>query len=382
MQSSFDKLSVATEATKTWTSDMKMSGIVSGNFISNCCVELSGKDTRQIVSPSGMLSLCQFVNSSEYINFSHVNSCFQFDPVKYNSNKKEIRDLLVRDMYESARTAGFPLDHKYRDNAKVFTFTCSHNRGQQQKTEWDENLYQKPGTRRTTLKQVKTSFRRKKGTLLSPTGAPKLPSGHNKHSVRRTTTNRPVSEDVRCPFKLQCFFDDKTSSWYLKHDRNLEVNPNLHIGHNQLRPHLIKSKLIEMSTSERDLAIQCSDLFVQNDVISQLINLRTKNISRFCAKQVQYLRLKLRAHSQVTDVNEGKSSAEALLHNFHDMKDKGLDIHFIALTHSYKDGYLISNSRGRPRKNVCEGECKWRYRIFQLCNLSLNRSSNRITNRL
>ncbi len=117
-----------------------------------------------------------------------------------------------------------------------------------------------------------------------------------------------------------------------------------------------------MSQSERDLAIQCSDLFVQTDVIiSQLMNVRTKNISRFCSKQVQYLRLKLRAHSLVSDVNDGKSSAEALLHNFHLMKENGDDIYFIALTHSFKDGYLISNSRGRPRKNVEDNECKCFY---------------------
>lgn len=374
---SFQQLIIATDATKIWTSEMIMPGILFSDGIVPCSVALkpSSKESmseNHYSSSSTLLPLplplCQFVNSSEHINYPNVSSCFRFDPLKYHNNTKETRDALVCDFYESARNSGFRLDHKYRDNAKVLTFTCAHNRAPQKEKQWDQSTYQKPGTKVSVMKQVKTHCRKKKGTFANPSNA-KLISGQNKHSVRRTSTNRPTSNDVRCPFRFQCVFDQSSSSWYLKHDRNLLTNPNLHMGHHKLRAHLIKSKLIEMSKSERELALQCSDLFVQNEVISKLMNARTKNTSRFCAKQVQYLRLKLRAHSMINDLNEGKSSAEALISNFQSMKDSGGDIHFIALTHSFKDGYLISNSRGRPRKKVHDDECKL---IF-----GLNRSWNR-----
>ncbi len=201
MLSSFKKLTIATEATKTWNSNMKMPGIVSGNSIFKDDVlpvkSISKDDVHRgnVPDPKSLsgkslmcvqdLSLCQFINSSEYINFPNVNSCFRFDPHKFNGNTKEIRDLFVRDIYEAARRAGFPIDHKYRDNAKIITFTCSHNRPPQQQKQWDESLFQKPGTKKTVFKQVKSGPSKKKGSSISiMNDSHKLPIGQNKHSVR------------------------------------------------------------------------------------------------------------------------------------------------------------------------------------------------------
>ena len=356
--SSYNRLSAATLFTKTWKSDMLMYGSLAGSI----CAP-SPKPTHPSGQSMANLPLCQFINNPDYINFRSINACFRFDSSLYNNTSIHNRDLLVAAVYESARLAGFQLEHRYK-RRNFIEFTCCHNKSPIEKAEWGDDVVQKPGTKVTAAKQQKKHKPKGKMSTDATNNSIRL-HGHNLHSIRRTTTKRPTSESTRCKFCFNVIHDDSTKAWYLRENR-FAVDPSLHIGHNKLKPHQIKSKLIEMSQEERDLALQCSELFVQNSVISKLMNLRKGQKARFCSKQIAYLRSKLRANKLLHDHSAKNSSAENLINNFQEMQAQGQDIHFIALTHSYKDGYLITNSRGRPKKKVPEGECK-----FIQCTLAL-----------
>ena len=69
-----------------------------------------------------------------------------------------------------------------------------------------------------------------------------------------------------------------------------------------------------------------------------------------------YLKSKMKAQKQMDMFSSGKSSAENLLSSFDEMIKGGDDLHYVALTHFYKDIFMIANSKGRPRRNVRENE--------------------------
>ena len=130
-------------------------------------------------------------------------------------------------------------------------------------------------------------------------------------------------------------------------------------------PENVKSDIISLSKKEIDLALNCHDLFINNQIISDLLELQRGGECRFSNKQMAYLKAKMKAKSQLDKFTSGKSTAENLLNSFDKMIECGDDIHYISLTHSYKDVFRIVNSKGRPRK-VRPGECEFNvlYQFF------------------
>ncbi len=312
---------------------------------------------RKLLAPPGLHAICNY-NMTNFFSFKNGAS-FMFDPRVYPDMEKGTVDRLKSDIIESARLAGFKLRRHGKSKDRIY-FRCDHNKIIQER-EFDDDKHQQPGTKVTTARSVKS----KSNVNPKRTCSSNLARvGKNKHAKKRISSTGSTCMKDKCPFQMLTVYSKKEKAWFLRPDCNGNIqddgtfrDPNLHVGHFKVSPDNVKSDIITLSKNEIDLALQCQSLFVNNQTIVDLLELQRGGDCRFSKKQMAYLKAKTKANLEVDMFSAGKSTAEKLLNSFDEMIARGDDVHYVALTHSYKDGFRISNSKGRPRK-VRPGECK------------------------
>ena len=336
--------------------------------LSPVCSKAQAMDPK-LLPPPTLQPICDY-NMKHFFSFKNGDS-FMFDPRIYPDVKKGTVEKLKADIIESARNAGFKLRREGKARNRI-NFRCDHNKIIPPATEriFETNKHQQSGTKIATAR----SSNSKADAPSKTTGSSNLAcTGKNKHKKKRISSTGATCEKDKCPFQLTTVFCNKEKAWFLRSDcrGNIEDDgtfrdPNLHKGHFKVSPDNVKTDIITLSKKEIDLALQCQSLYVNNQTVSDLLELQRGGDCRFSSKQMAYLKAKTKANLELESFSAGKSTAEKLLKSFDRMIAQGDDISYVALTHSYKDGFRISHSKGRPRK-VRPGECK----LFLKKNLNL-----------
>ena len=367
----FDKIHAIAANANIWRSQMLFAGHIPSNELlasPGLCQPVS-KDQKIVLPPPSLHSISDY-NMKHFFSFKNGDS-FMFDPRTYPDCKSETVIRLKADIIESARKAGFRLRREGKARNRI-NFRCDHNKIITETTErvFKNNKHQQEGTKITTARflkpNVSSSSKSKKSSKVAR-------SGKNIHAKKRINATGALCKKDQCPFQMITVFCKKEQAWFLRSDCNGNIDengsyrdPSLHRGHIKVAPENVKSDIISLSKKEIDLALNCHDLFINNQIISDLLELQRGGECRFSNKQMAYLKAKMKAKSQLDKFTSGKSTAENLLNSFDKMIKSGDDIHYISLTHSYKDGFRIANSKGRPRK-VRPGECEFNvlYHFFK-----------------
>ena len=359
----FDQIHAIASNANKWRSKMLFKGHVP-SFLSfsdqALCPSVGvtkGLNTKALPPPT-LHSICDY-NTKMLVSFKNGDS-FMFDPAEYPDAKASTVNRLKTDLIEAARLAGFKLRRSGKAPERVY-FRCDHNKiiCNIPERQFMPNKHQQEGTLVISQRNKSTKNAALKKSPQS------RPVGLNIHKRKRINATGGICEDTRCPFQFLTVFSRKDKAWYLRTDCNGNVedngtkrDPNAHRGHCRVDPGNVKTDLISLSKAELELATQCQGLFVNDKTIADLLELQRGGDCRFTKKQMQYLKAKMKAHTQLNNFSNGKSSAENLINSFDDMIAKGDDIQYIALTHSYKDGFRIVNSRGRPCGPLPNGQCE------------------------
>ena len=150
---------------------------------------------------------------------------------------------------------------------------------------------------------------------------------------------------TQCEFSLRvyCYKDD--CCWYLLCD---EDKYSMHTGHAEMIPSLLDSAVATFNEDFLELAIQCTELCLDNSTIAKLVNLRTKGCLKFTPDQIKYILSRHEAEKLVAQFDSRKSSAQQLLDDFESLTQTDPTLKYVAMIHSSEEGYYIKMPAGRP----------------------------------
>ena len=117
-------------------------------------------------------------------------------------------------------------------------------------------------------------------------------------------------------------------------------------------PSLLDSSIATFDEDSLELALQCTELCLDNSTIAKLVNLRTKGCEKFTPDdQIKYILARHEAEKLVGqfDSSSSKSSAQQLLDDFELLTETDRTLQYVAIIHSSaEESYYIKMPAGRP----------------------------------
>ncbi len=118
-------------------------------------------------------------------------------------------------------------------------------------------------------------------------------------------------------------------------------NNAIHTGHAQMIPSLLDASIATFDEESLELAIQCTELCLDNSTIAKLVNLRTKGCKKFTPDQIKYILSRHEAEKIVAQFDSSKSSAQQLLDDFESLSQTDTTLKYVAMIHLSEEGYYI-----------------------------------------
>ncbi len=246
--------------------------------------------------------------------FPDVKSNFKFDPCVYKGAKSY--DAIKKAMVDKFREAGFGV-YTHRNSSRV----KKHKRLAQVTFKCDQNKLSTEG-----LSNIGLQLKQR--------------------------TKRPDTCENRCEFEITVFCAED-DCWYLNSRNDTGSKRTQHRGHVKLPPVNVKSKITDFDEDALELAMQCSELELDDTLIARLVSVRTTGSIRFTPAQIRYAIARQKAEKLCKEFNttKGMSSAEQLLSSFDALIRDGDELEYIALIHDASDeSCQLSMPKGRKAK--------------------------------
>mmetsp|Transcript_15000 Transcript_15000/g.28232 ORF Transcript_15000/g.28232 Transcript_15000/m.28232 type:complete len:809 (-) Transcript_15000:162-2588(-) len=275
----------------------------------------------------------------------HSRTSFQFDRSLFQGTSKETIIALKSHIFNACREAGFYLavagagKPSSKNQVYFILFQCDHNRVDRfNPNHYGDGKMQKMGTKI----QTDHGYKKQKNT---------------NGTARKTYSASSPIDGGKCRFRLRVYCSAIDETWYLSRCECVEddVDPGAHNGHIAMPPEYIRTPLYMLLEDKDSLQLlhQCKQHLATDPFVTAILRERTQ-LQSIKPKQMQYLMSKLRAQELLTNNINNLSSAERLLKQFDDLVEGNEEINYVALIHSFDQGYKLRVPKGRPSKE-CAG---------------------------
>ena len=117
-------------------------------------------------------------------------------------------------------------------------------------------------------------------------------------------------------------------------------------------PSLLDSSIATFDEDSLELALQCTELCLDNSTIAKLVNVRTNGCEKFTPDQIKYILARHEAEKLVGQFDSSRSSAQQLLDDFEVLTETDPTLQYVAMIHAFEEGYYIKMPAGRPSLSI------------------------------